>query len=34
VQSCLGDEVGSEQASNIGHSVNYVHIAEDASPEE
>jgi hypothetical protein len=30
----MGDEVGSEHHSTIGHSVNYVHIQEDASPEE
>lgn len=30
----MGDEVGSELACNIGPSVNYVHIEEDASPDE
>lgn len=34
VMSCQGDEVGSENASFVAHSVNYVHIQEDASEEE
>jgi len=31
--SCQGDEVGSDH-SNLGHSVNFVHIQEDAHPDE